>query len=64
MATGIAVAVLAANNPIGLILSAILFGAMDAGAMKMSYGRHSSTMVQSSGPGHPLRCLRPSPARY
>lgn len=45
--TGIAVAVLAANNPIGLILSAILFGAMDAGAMKMSYvAGISSTMVQ------------------
>ncbi len=45
--TGIAVAVLAANNPFGLILTAILFGAMDAGAMKMSYvAGISATMVQ------------------
>lgn len=45
--TGIAVAVLAANNPIGLILTAILFGAMDAGAMKMSYvAGISANMVQ------------------
>lgn len=45
--TGIAVAVLAANNPFGLIITAILFGAMDAGAMKMSYvAGISATMVQ------------------
>lgn len=35
--TGIAVSVLAANHPIGLIFPALLFGAMDAGAMKMAY---------------------------
>jgi ABC-type uncharacterized transport system permease subunit len=35
--TGIAVAMLAGNNPFGIILTAILFGALDAGAMKMSY---------------------------
>lgn len=35
--TGIAVSVLAANNPIGIIFPALLFGAMDAGAMTMSY---------------------------
>lgn len=35
--TGIAVSVLGANNPFGIILTSILFGAMDAGAMKMSY---------------------------
>lgn len=45
--TGIAVAVLAANNPFGLILTAIMFGAMDAGAMKMSYvAGISANMVQ------------------
>lgn len=45
--TGIAVAVLAANNPFGLIITAILFGAMDAGAMKMSYvAGISANMVQ------------------
>ena len=45
--TGIAVAVLGANNPFGLILTAILFGAMDAGAMKMSYvAGISANMVQ------------------
>lgn len=34
--TGIAVAVLGNNNPIGIIFSAILFGALDAGAVQMS----------------------------
>lgn len=45
--TGIAVSALAADNPFGLILTSILFGAMDAGAMKMSYvAGISATMVQ------------------
>ena len=45
--TGIAVSVLAANNPIGIIFTSILFGAMDAGAMKMSYAAGiSSNMVK------------------
>ena len=35
--TGIAVAVLANNNPFAIILTSILFGALDAGALKMSY---------------------------
>ncbi len=44
--TGIAVAVLANNNPIAIIFSAILFGALEAGAMKMSYTAGvSSSMV-------------------
>ena len=41
--TGIAVAVLGYNNPFGVILTAILFGALDAGAMKMSYVAGIST---------------------
>lgn len=44
--TGIAVSVLAANNPLGMVLTSVLFGAMDAGAMKMSYvAGISATMV-------------------
>ena len=44
--TGIAVAVLANNNPIAILFSAILFGALEAGAMKMSYSAGiSSSMV-------------------
>ncbi len=35
--TGIAVAVLANNNPFGIILTALLFGALDSGALRMSY---------------------------
>lgn len=35
--TGIAVAVLGNNNPFGIILTATLFGALEAGSMKMSY---------------------------
>lgn len=35
--TGIAVSVLGGNNPFGIVLTAILFGALDAGALKMSY---------------------------
>lgn len=34
--TGIAVAILGQNHPAGVILTALLFGAMDAGALKMS----------------------------
>ena len=41
--TGIAVAMLAGNNPFGIILTATLFGALDAGAMKMSYVAGIST---------------------
>lgn len=41
--TGIAVAVLANNNPFGIVLTAILFGAMEAGAMRMSYVAGIST---------------------
>lgn len=41
--TGIAVAVLGNNNPFGIILTSILFGAMEAGAMKMSYVAGIST---------------------
>lgn len=41
--TGIAVAVLAGNNPFGILLTAILFGAMEAGAMQMSYVAGIST---------------------
>ena len=34
---GIAVAVLGRNHPVGVLLSALLFGIMESGAMKMSY---------------------------
>jgi simple sugar transport system permease protein len=34
--TGIAIAVLGKGNPIGTIITAILFGAMDAGSMRMN----------------------------
>ena len=42
--TGIAVAVLGKNHPIGVILSAFLFGALDNGALRMS----RETIVSSS----------------
>lgn len=42
--TGIAVAVLGKNNPIGVVLSALLFGIMDTGALRMS----RETSVSSS----------------
>ncbi|MBS4751091.1 ABC transporter permease [Granulicatella sp. zg-ZJ] len=42
--TGIAVAVLGKNNPLGVILSAFLFGIMDNGALRMS----RETAVSSS----------------
>lgn len=45
--TGIAVAVLGNNNPCSIILSALLFGILEAGAMKMSYSAGiSSNMVK------------------
>lgn len=43
--TGIAVAVLAKNNPVGIIFSALLFGVLEAGAMKMSYAAGISTSI-------------------
>nr|WP_325258859.1 ABC transporter permease [uncultured Oscillibacter sp.] len=44
--TGIAVAVLGNNNPFAILLTALLFGALDAGAMKMNrVAGISSTMV-------------------
>ncbi|MDO5100992.1 MAG: ABC transporter permease [Eubacteriales bacterium] len=44
--TGIAVAVLGRNNPIGVVFSAILFGIIDAGSLKMSYvAGISSSMI-------------------
>lgn len=43
--TGIAVAVLGRNHPVGVLLSALLFGIMDAGAMKMSYVAGVSTSM-------------------
>lgn len=46
--TGIAVAVLGRSNPFGIILTALLFGALDAGAMKMNrVAGISSTMVMT-----------------
>jgi general nucleoside transport system permease protein len=41
--TGIAVAVLGANNPFGILLTSVLFGALEAGSMKMSYVANVST---------------------
>lgn len=43
--TGIAVAVLGRNNPAGVLLSALLFGIMESGAMKMSYVAGVSTSM-------------------
>ncbi len=43
--TGIAVAVLGRNNPFGVVLSALLFGIMEAGSMKMSYVAGVSTSM-------------------
>lgn len=43
--TGIAVAVLAKNNPVGIIFSALLFGILEAGSMKMSYAAGISTSM-------------------
>jgi simple sugar transport system permease protein len=34
--TGIAIAVLGRGNPVGTIITALLFGAMDAGSMRMN----------------------------
>lgn len=45
--TGIAVAVLGRNNPCSILLSALLFGVLEAGSMKMSYSAGiSSNMVK------------------
>lgn len=43
--TGIAVAVLGRNNPFAVLLSALLFGIIDAGSMKMSYVAGVSTSM-------------------
>lgn len=43
--TGIAVAVLANNHPMGILLSALLFGILEAGSMKMSYSAGISTSM-------------------
>lgn len=43
--TGIAVAVLGRNHPVGVLLSALLFGIMESGAMKMSYVAGVSTSM-------------------
>lgn len=43
--TGIAVAVLGNNHPAGVILSALLFGILESGAMKMSYVAGVSTSM-------------------
>ena len=45
--TGIAVAVLGRNNPFAVLLSALLFGIIDAGSMKMSYVAGVSTSMIS-----------------
>lgn len=45
--TGIAVAVLGRNNPFGVLLSALLFGIIEAGSMKMSYVAGVSTSMIS-----------------
>lgn len=43
--TGIAVAVLAGNNPVAILLSALLFGILETGSMKMSYTAGISTSM-------------------
>lgn len=43
--TGIAVAVLGRNDPFAVLLSALLFGIIDAGSMKMSYVAGVSTSM-------------------
>ena len=43
--TGIAVAVLGRNNPFAVLLSALLFGVIEAGSMKMSYQAGISTSM-------------------
>ena len=43
--TGIAVAVLGNNHPAGVVLSALLFGILESGAMKMSYVAGVSTSM-------------------
>ena len=43
--TGIAVAVLGNNHPVGVILSALLFGILESGAMTMSYVAGVSTSM-------------------
>lgn len=45
--TGIAVAVLGRNNPFAVLLSALLFGVIEAGSMKMSYEAGVSTSMIS-----------------
>ena len=45
VAAGIAVAVLANNHPMGILLSALLFGILEAGSMKMSYSAGISTSM-------------------
>lgn len=45
--TGIAVAVLGRNNPFAVLLSALLFGIIEAGSMKMSYVAGISTSMIS-----------------
>ncbi len=45
--TGIAVAVLGRNHPVGIILTALLFGALDAGALSMSMRTSISASVIS-----------------
>ena len=58
--TGIAVAILGKNHPVGVILTALLFGMMDMGALRMSRGdggflEHDH---RSAEPGHPCLCPR------
>ena len=43
--TGIAVAFLGKNNPLGVVLGAFLFGIIEAGSMKMSYKAGVSTSM-------------------
>ena len=45
--TGIAVAVLGRNNPFAVLLSALLFGVIESGSMKMSYEAGVSTSMIS-----------------
>ena len=45
--TGIAIAFLAGNHPLGILLSALLFGIIQAGSMKMSYEAGVSTSMIS-----------------
>lgn len=70
--TGIAVAVLGRNNPFAVLLSALLFGVVDAGSMKMSYVAGVSTSMISVVQGlvilfvatpNLVRCLNPKRLR-